>query len=134
MAEKCYLEDVKKDVTSLPSKDQTFPKEARILKKGLFKNLFERGSRFRGDFCIIDYLLTNKEIRKLGITASAKQGCAVKRNIFKRLSREIFRTHKELLPPGCFIGIRPKGKIENVTFTGMLQDFQALASHVNKPR
>ena len=136
MGEKCLLEDVKKGVIHSPYRARVvksslqrekFPKTSRILKKGTFKALFEKGSRFRGEFCTIDYLSSAKGDKRLGITASAKTGPAILRNRFKRLSREVFRTHKGILPKGYLLGIRPKGKIETVTFTSLSADFRNLA-------
>ncbi len=141
MAEKCSLEDVKEDVTNSPYPDRVvkssvqrakFPKTARILKKKGFKALFERGSRFRGEFCTIDYLSTAQEEKKLGITASTKTGPAILRNRFKRLSREVFRTHKTLLPKGYLLGIRPKGNIQDLTFSSLSTDFHRLAHLLTK--
>jgi ribonuclease P protein component len=39
--------------------------------------------------------------RRLGVIASRKAGPAVRRNRAKRVLRELFRRHPEVLPPAC---------------------------------
>ena len=39
--------------------------------------------------------------RRLGITVSARLGCAAVRNRIKRLAREVFRRNRELFPAHC---------------------------------
>jgi len=46
---------------------------------------------------------------RLGLVAGRKVGQAVRRNRIKRLLREFFRRHQELLPPGDIIIMAKKG-------------------------
>jgi ribonuclease P protein component len=45
----------------------------------------------------------------LGLVAGRKVGKACRRNRIKRLLREFFRRHKEVLPPGDIIIMAKKG-------------------------
>lgn len=44
---------------------------------------------------------------RLGITVSRKDGGAVRRNLFKRRVRDIFRTHKDRVPRGRDVLVSP---------------------------
>jgi ribonuclease P protein component len=47
-------------------------------------------------------------VPRLGVTIPKRTGTAVRRNRWKRLIREAFRTQKRSIPPGYDLVVRPK--------------------------
>ena len=52
-------------------------------------------------------------VRRLGVIASRRIGNAVARNRAKRLLRETFRNHQDILPPSCDIVLVARPSILN---------------------
>lgn len=61
----------------------------------LFRRLYRRGDSFANAFLVLYCRKNGKEENRLGITVSAKMGCAVKRNRVRRRLREIYRLNEE---------------------------------------
>lgn len=55
--------------------------------------------------------LTEGVLRRVGVIASRRTGGAVQRNRAKRLLREAFRLHQDLLPPGCDVVLIARASI-----------------------
>ena len=69
------------------------PKEERLLKRADFLRVYEHGTRFEGRFMTVFILPSERNIHRLGVTAT-KKGIGNKahdRNRAKRLIRESFR-------------------------------------------
>ena len=74
-------------------------KEERITRRSEFQKISKQGVRYNTkNFSVIIFSHNNEAIQRLGISVSKKVGGAVTRNRVKRLLREFFRLHKELLP------------------------------------
>lgn len=58
---------------------------------------------------------------KIGITASGRYGCAVERNRFKRLVREVFRLNQKDLPANWELHVVPRQNAKKARY----QDVQA---------
>ena len=68
------------------------PKDARLLKRADFLRVYEQGKRFEGRFMTVFILPGERDLHRVGITATKKAiGNAVMRNRAKRLLRESFR-------------------------------------------
>lgn len=103
-----------------------FPKSFRILKRGAFVRVSKSDKRFLGSLVAFTY--SPAPAPRLGITATRKYGNAIKRNRFKRLVREAFRTSFSKLPP-IEIVVYPKAPPEAFTFKGIVDDFSTLIGH-----
>ena len=71
----------------------------------MFSKVFKNGKYASNDFLTV-YVLKNYNRRapaKLGVSVSAKNGCAVKRNRAKRVIREAFAKLYAKIPPGHII-------------------------------
>lgn len=79
--------------------DQRFPKSRRIRTRPEFLRIQGKGRRLaKHNFVVIASPPITGQSR-LGITASRKIGNAVTRNRVKRLVREFFRRHQQLISP-----------------------------------
>jgi ribonuclease P protein component len=77
----------------------TFPKSVRLRKRADFVALLKATNKIAVKGFLVVWENNGFDAPRLGITASKKNGCAVIRNRIKRYCREVFRTHRELLPP-----------------------------------
>lgn len=82
-------------------REQTFPKENRLLSRPQFKRVMDLGRKRRVNrLCLLFFLPNESGRKRLGIIASKKVGNAVERNRAKRKIREVFRLNKERFTPG----------------------------------
>lgn len=63
---------------------------------------------------------------RLGVIASKRIGKAVERNRVKRLMREFFRRHKELLDPSTDYVIIGKGGVKDLTYDEVKDELSPL--------
>ena len=71
----------------------------------MFSKVFKNG-KYASNYFLTVYILKNynrKAQSKLGVSVSAKNGCAVRRNRAKRVIREAFSRLYAKIPPGYLI-------------------------------
>ncbi|MBF5050476.1 Ribonuclease P protein component [Candidatus Clavichlamydia salmonicola] len=90
------------------SKSFSFPKSARLLSSHRFRQVSKYGIRRTGSVLHMSILTGKIRQNKLGITVSKKFGKATKRNYFKRVVREAFRSMYKDIFPFCFINVAPR--------------------------
>lgn len=87
---------------------EKFPKTDRILKRDVFRRVYEEGRKIQSRY-FTAFVLTKQPSRaRIGITATRKMGNSVERNRARRLVREAFRKNKWLVPHGVDIVINVK--------------------------
>ena len=82
------------------SRRHTLPRSARLLSGPDFDRIFAGGVRAADRFITLFAATNGGRTARLGISAPRHLGNAVRRNRFKRLIREAFRTVRHDLPAG----------------------------------
>lgn len=68
-----------------------------------FRNVYENGKSYADKYLVMYVLENNKNINRLGISASKKVGNSVVRHRFARLVRESYRLHENIFNSGLDI-------------------------------
>ena len=85
---------------------------SRSLKENhLFRRLYRKGRSLANSFLVLYCRENGSAENRLGLTVSAKLGCAVRRNKVRRRLREIYRLNEEKFLPGhdLVIVVRSRG-------------------------
>ncbi len=77
--------------------DQSFPKANRLRLKTDFARVYKAGRPFQDRYFKIFVLANDQGTPRLGLVVGKSLGKAAARNRIKRILRECFRTHKQLL-------------------------------------
>lgn len=93
---------------SKKSGDLSYPKSMRLLTRIDYRSMTRHNKQFTGKWIVVDIKFTHSGISRLGITVTKRFGDAVRRNRFKRLVRESFRTIIGRFSFSCDILIRPR--------------------------
>ena len=109
---------------------EKFPKADRILKRDLFRRVYDEGRKFQARYFIAFVLATDDERTRLGITATRKIGNSVERNRARRLLREAFRKNRWLVPKGVDIVINVKNSLVEARLSDIETDFIAFLEKV----
>src|SRR5712692_2414536 len=84
---------------------EKFPKSDRILKRDLFRRVYEQGRKIQSRYFTAFLAANQTGNPRIGITVTRKIGNSVERNRARRLLREAFRKNKWLAPQGVDIVI-----------------------------
>jgi ribonuclease P protein component len=87
---------------------QEFPKAVRLLSRGDFRRVYERGCWIGDDLLRLAGQLNDLPHPRMGLAVSRQMGGAVQRNRWKRLIREAFRRARPELPPGLDFIVIPR--------------------------
>ena len=74
-----------------------------LKKNSDFQNVYRNGKSYANKYLVMYVLENNKEINRLGISASKKVGNSVVRHRFARLVRESYRLHENIFNSGLDI-------------------------------
>ena len=103
-----------------------FPKTDRILKRDVFRRVYEEGRKVQFKH-FTAFVLTNQSGgARIGITATRKTGNSVERNRARRLVREAFRKNKWLVPHGVDIVINVKRPLVEACYRDLEGELIAL--------
>lgn len=102
----------------------SFPRAARIRRRGEFTGVFDGGVKRHGRLMSVFVLPTSAARARLGIAASKKIGGAVERNLAKRRMREVFRVAG--LPAPLDVVVIPRRELLSAPFESVKHEFAAL--------
>ncbi|MCH9613043.1 MAG: Ribonuclease P protein component [Chlamydiia bacterium] len=114
-------------------KSSAYPKTMRLSKRNEFAKVRAAETYFKGKSVHIQYRLNESEHpARLGITVSKKYGNAPKRNRFKRLVREGFRTQSSRFPRGLEMNVMPRRHLDQLSLELFLCDMNHLIAHLKQ--
>lgn len=107
---------------------ESFPATSRLLRRGEFREVQERGLRHAGAALVLLALPTSLGRRRLGLTVSRKVGHAVCRARVKRRLRDIFRKERGRLPPSVDLVIIARKAAAEASYEALLREFTRAAA------
>lgn len=87
-----------------------------LKKNSDFRNVYENGKSYANKYLVMYVLENNKEINRLGISASKKVGNSVVRHRFARLVRESYRLHENIFNSGLDIVVVARKSASSVRY------------------
>ncbi len=106
--------------------NQKFSSVDRLKGEKIFQEIFRSGGKARGYYLRGRYQENSLGCMRLGITVSRKFGKSHERNRFKRLIREIFRTHPKRFSMGIDLVILPSIYQKSDSYQDLQRDFDKL--------
>ena len=98
---------------------QTFPREARLVRKSDFDAVYRTGKRCSNAHFTVFLRANELPLSRFGFSIKKALGNAVARNRMRRRLREIVRCHRKEIPPGWDIVIHPKRSVEKARFPAL---------------
>ena len=105
---------------------QSFPKDARLLRRSEFRRVYNEGERRSASICAVFFRPNGLPHTRLGVTVSGRVGGAVLRNRLKRRVREVFRLHREAIPGGWDIVVNPREPLVEAPFPTLVKELLRL--------
>lgn len=93
----------------------------------LFRRLYQRGASMANGYLVLYCRKNGSGGNRVGITVSAKLGCAVKRNRVRRRLREIYRLNEGCFTPGYDLVVVARGRAVNAEYKQLESAYLALA-------
>ena len=104
----------------------TFPREARLVRRGEFDAVYRAGKRRSSSHFTVFFRANQLPQSRFGFSIKKALGGAVVRNRIRRRLREIVRCHRREIPAGWDIVIHPKSAVANAAFAALTTDFLRL--------
>jgi len=102
---------------------EKFPKTDRILKRDVFRQVYEHGRKLQFRYFTGFVLEKPAQSARIGITATRKIGNSVERNRARRLVREAYRKNKWLVPDRVDIVINVKRSLVEAGYRELEGEF-----------
>ena len=105
---------------------RTFPREARLVRRGDFDAVYRAGKRFSSSHFTVFVRSNELALNRFGFSIKKALGGAVVRNRIRRRLREMVRCHRQEISPGWDIVIHPKSSVAKVPFAALATDLMRL--------
>ena len=105
----------------MPGPEHPYPKDARLRRRPQFRRVLARGEVFPGREVLIRRMDNEAGAARLGISTPRAYGNAVRRNRFRRLVREAFRTLRAELGAHDYL-VSPRRHLREPTLEGIRRD------------
>ncbi|MBI1841271.1 MAG: ribonuclease P protein component [Verrucomicrobia bacterium] len=103
---------------------QSLPARRRIKRNSEFVRIKARGRRLTLGCLIVNWVTAPRPPGpRLGVVVSKRVGNAVERNRAKRVMREVFRRHQDLLPTACHLVLIARPSIAERSYGSVERDF-----------
>ena len=110
-----------------------YPREARLLRRAQFLRVLRSGRVYPGRECVVRILENDVGAARLGLTSPRQYGKAVRRNRFRRLVREAFRSIRHELG-AVDVFVAPRRGLVTPTLAGLRADLLAAPQRAQAPR
>jgi ribonuclease P protein component len=105
-----------------PATGLTFPREARLVRRGEFDAVYRAGKRFATSHFTVFARANESAMSRFGFSIKKALGGAVVRNRIRRRVREMVRCHRQEIPAGWDIVIHPKSSVGKAPFAALEED------------
>jgi ribonuclease P protein component len=106
----------------------TFPREARMVRKGDFDRVYRAGKRRASSHFTVFIRANELPLSRFGFSIKKALGGAVVRNRIRRRVREMVRCHRQEIPAGWDIVIHPKSAVGTGEFAALTEEFLRLVN------
>ena len=113
--------------------DARYPRSARLRRQQDFQRVVKRGDVFPGREAVVRRIANETGEARLGIATPRRFGRAVRRNRFRRLAREAFRSVRHRLGGHDYF-LSPRRTLETPTLDGLREDMLRTLSRKPAPR
>lgn len=112
----------------------TFPREARLVRRGEFDAVYRAGRRRSSSHFTVFLRANELPESRFGVSIKKALGGAVVRNRIRRRLREIVRCHRNEIPAGWDIVIHPKSAVDKAPFAELTEELLRLLESAEQTR
>lgn len=115
-------------------KSMTFPREARLVRRGEFDAVYRAGRRRSSSHFTVFLRANELPESRFGVSIKKALGGAVVRNRMRRRLREIVRCRRSEIPAGWDIVIHPKSAVDKAPFAELAEELLRLLESAGQAR